>query len=211
MQTRIVGERMIINKYPRVTRDKKHFSAKGTFVDKRVTYAGWDERALIEGDYDLKVSQLLQPGLAVKATGYYIPPMMPDGYGLLTIESLEPCELPDPEEPSLSCAQSDNPYLSWRNWQLVAINSAVDKFLSKYPEHFPQNHARWLELSQKLDELNPFQPSTMFKDYVAPPGLLEALVGKSAAQQFSAFLMELGENVVKSRPKPRLHSVSLEP
>lgn len=210
MQTRIVGERIVINKFPKVTLDKKHFSVKGTFVDKKVTYAGWDERTIIEGEYDLKVSQLLQPGLAIKATGYYIQPLMPDGYGLLTIESIEPCERPRAEEYNQSGAHSDNPYLAWRNRQLVDINRAVDKFLSKYPEHFAQNQARWLELSEKLGELNSFQPSARFEAYIAPPGLVEALVGQPVAKQFSDFLLDLGEEVVTNRPKPKLQTVSLD-
>ncbi|MDT8925370.1 hypothetical protein RBE51_21475 [Pseudomonas taiwanensis] len=210
MQTRIVGERIVINKFPKVTGDKKHFSVKGTFVDKKVTYAGWDERTIIEGEYDLKISQLLQPGLAIKATGYYILPLMPDGYGLLTIESIEPCERPRSEEHNQSGAQSDNPYLDWRNQQLVDINRAVDKFLSKHPEYFAQNQARWLELSEKLNDLNSFQPSARFEAYIAPPGLLEALVGQPVAKQFSTFLLELGEDVVTDRPKPKLHSVTLD-
>ena len=210
MQTRIVGERIVIKKFPKVTGDKKHFSVKGTFVDKKVTYAGWDERTIIEGEYDLKVSQILQPGLAIKATGYYIHPLMPDGYGLLTIESIEPCELPCADEHNQSGAQSDNPYLAWRNRQLVDINRAVDKFLSKYPEHFAQNQVRWLELSEKLSELNSFQPSARFEAYIAPPGLVEALVDQPVAKQFSDFLLELGEEVVTARPKPKLQAVSLD-
>jgi hypothetical protein len=220
--TKISGEVVVINKPPKTAKDtqlgKQYFSVKGTFTSKEPTFAGYEERVIIEGEYDFKKFQHLQPGCAIKVSGWYTRPMMHDGYGLLVVEEIRPCALPEPGAENDNTIVEDNAYMHWRNQSLqgwMQINSIIDQYLCRYPQHFELEQGAqgepWVQLSGLIRELNRPEDDLLGQRFVAPQGLVDSCVGQTVREHFFDFVRSLGKELVINRPKPNLQSVDPAP
>jgi hypothetical protein len=220
--TKITGEVVVINKPPKTAKDtqlgKQYFSVKGTFASKEPTFAGYEERVIIEGEYDFKEFQHLQPGCAIKVSGWYTRPLMHDGYGLLVVEDIRPCALPEPSIEDDFNNRVDNPYMHWRNQNILnwmQINDVINQYLCRYPQHFELEQGSqgepWLQLSALIRELNRPEDDLLGQRFVAPQGLVDSCIGQTVREHFFDFVKSLGKDLVTARAKPDLRSVDPEP
>jgi hypothetical protein len=218
----LADEIITIESKPKVSRDMKHFTVKGSFESKTPTWAGYREQVKIEGEYDLATYQHLKAGGTIKVSGLYTPPFFKDSRGLLLATSITPASAPgrtmDDELMAFNHMPAFNQYLAWRDTDLVAwmhMDKVIDDFLCKYPEHFKLDAESeagqpWVELSKGLREANTAVPISPAKIWIAPQELVDAAVGETVRKALFQFAESIGIEIVKTRPRPKLESVGID-
>jgi hypothetical protein len=218
----LTDEIITIESNPKVSRDMKHFTVKGSFESKTPTWAGYREQVKIEGEYDLVTYQHLKAGGTIKVSGLYTPPFFKDSRGLLLATSITPASAPDrtmdDELMAFNHIPAFNQYLAWRDTDLVAwmhMDKIIDDFLCKYPEHFELDAESeagqpWVELSKGLRAANKAVPISTAKIWIAPQELVDAAVGETVRKALFQFAESIGIEIVKTRPRAKLESVDLD-